>query len=59
MNVLMIFGTYLHAHISVVCVFVYVVRRSHLPCVTMPLLRDLQKKGDINAVYELKEKLGE
>lgn len=55
----MIFGTYLHAHISVVCVFVYVVRRSHLPCVTMPLLRDLRKKDDINAVYELKEKLGE
>ncbi|KTF86715.1 hypothetical protein cypCar_00010035 [Cyprinus carpio] len=35
------------------------VRRSHLPCVTMPLLRDLRKKEDINAVYELKEKLGE
>uniref|UniRef100_A0A672R003 Calcium/calmodulin-dependent protein kinase type 1B-like n=1 Tax=Sinocyclocheilus grahami TaxID=75366 RepID=A0A672R003_SINGR len=45
--------------ILVLCVFVYVVRRSHLPCVTMPLLRDLRKKDDINAVYELKEKLGE
>ncbi|XP_067250548.1 calcium/calmodulin-dependent protein kinase type 1B isoform X4 [Chanodichthys erythropterus] len=32
---------------------------SHLPCVTMPLLKDLRKKDDINAVYELKEKLGE
>ncbi|XP_051964689.1 calcium/calmodulin-dependent protein kinase type 1B isoform X1 [Xyrauchen texanus] len=33
---------------------------SHLPSIRMPLLRDPRKKADdINAVYELKEKLGE
>lgn len=49
----------LHAHISVLCVCVCIICSSRLPSIMMTLLRDLRKKDDINAVYELKEKLGE